>query len=287
MKFNFKDYLTDTVYDILGSTIYAAGLYMFAANADFAPGGMGGLSIIINYLTDLPVGMILITLNIPFIIFSYRLLGRRFMLKSMQSIVINTIFLDFVFTKLPQYNGDPLLASLFSGALIGTGIALIYTRGSSTGGTDFLIMSIRKIRPDISLGQINNVINFVVIGFGGIVFKNVDAVLYGLICSLVNSYVVDKIMYGIGAGKLLLIITESGRGYDIAEKIKEKTNRGSSLVKSVGTYTKDERDLIYCACGNSQAHKIEKAAKEVDESCLVMVMETNEVIGNGFRSLNK
>ena len=186
---------------------FSIGIYTFAKLANFAPGGLSGLALIANHLWGLPIGTTSLVLNIPLILMSYRIVGKHFMLKSIRTIIINTIILDFIFPLTPAYDGNPMLAALFSGVFFGAGLGLIYMRGSSTGGSDFLTMSIKTLHPHLSIGAVTMTIDLVIIGIGWPVFGNIDAVLYGLIAAFVTSVVIDKIMYGTSAGKLAIIIT--------------------------------------------------------------------------------
>ena len=239
-KQKIKTFLIDLGYDIVGSFIYALGIYTFAKASNFAPGGISGLAIIANYLWNMPIGIVNIILNIPLIIISYKIVGRAFMLKSFKTMFINTIFLDLIFPLIPMYTGQPFMAALFSGVFIGAGLALFYMRGSSSGGTDFLIMTLRVLKPHMSIGMLTVIIDVVVIGLGWPVFGSVDSILYGFIASFATSIVIDKIMYGIDSGTLAIIITTNG--FDVAEKISEVTGRGSTAIQAMGTYSKDSKE---------------------------------------------
>lgn len=284
-KHKIKIFLVDLGYDIVGSFIYALGIYTFAKASNFAPGGISGLAIIANYLWHLPIGIVNIILNIPLIIISYKIVGRQFMLKSFKTMLINTIFLDLVFPMIPMYTGEPFMAALFSGVFIGAGLALFYMRGSSSGGTDFLIMTLRVLKPHMSIGMLTVLIDVVVIGLGWPVFGSVDSILYGCIASFATSIVIDKIMYGIDSGTLAIIITTNG--FDVAEKISEVTGRGSTAIQAMGTYSKDSKDVLMCACSNKEAYAIRRAVFEIDEGAFVMVTETSSVYGEGFIEKNK
>ena len=173
-KTNLKLFAVDTVYDIIGSVLYAVGYYIFAANADFAPGGVGGIAIIINhYLPWAPLFLCQNIINIPIAIICFKLLGKRFFVKSVKTMFFMWIFGDFIIPLFPQYGGaniaeaEKLLAAIFAGILTGAGLALIYMRGSSTGGSDFVIMSIRKKKPHMSVGSITLVIDGAIILAGG------------------------------------------------------------------------------------------------------------------------
>ena len=284
-KQKIKTFLIDLGYDIVGSFIYALGIYTFAKASNFAPGGISGLAIIANYLWNMPIGIVNIILNIPLIIISYRIVGRAFMLKSFKTMLINTIFLDLIFPLIPMYTGQPFMAALFSGVFIGAGLALFYMRGSSSGGTDFLIMTLRVLKPHMSIGMLTVLIDVVVIVLGWPVFGSVDSILYGFIASFATSIVFDKIMYGIDSGTLAIIITTNG--YDVAEKISEVTGRGSTAIQAMGTYSKESKDVLMCACSNKEAYAIRRAVFEIDEGAFVMVTETSSVYGEGFIEKNK
>lgn len=138
-KFDLKTLLWDLLYDIAGSILYAAGIYTFAGNAGFAPGGVSGLALILNYLLGLPVGSVTLLFNIPLVIISYKAVGRQLLLKSAKTMVISSLFLDVIFPYIPMYTGSRLMAALCSGVFMGAGMALFYIRGSSSGGIDFLL----------------------------------------------------------------------------------------------------------------------------------------------------
>ncbi|MDL2324112.1 YitT family protein [Ruminococcaceae bacterium OttesenSCG-928-A16] len=277
---DWKTFLVDTLYYMGGSVLYALALQTFAVNAKFAPGGISGLSIILNHYTGWPIGVVSLLLNIPIVLVCWRILGHKFLLKSIWAMIINAFFLDIVFQYLPAYNGNPLLASMFTGVFLGAGLAVIYMRGSSTGGSDFIIMSVKKLRPHFSVGQISLAFDAIVILAGGLVFGNVDAVLYGIISSFACTLTMDNVLYGAGSGKLAIIITNHGQ--KIADAISAEVDRGSTLVKATGTYTGQEREMLYCACGKNEIYKVRTAARAVDPDALVMVTEASEVIGEGF-----
>lgn len=276
----FKNIVWDIIYDIVGSLSYAIGIYTFAKMADFAPGGLTGLALIMNHLWNFPIGITTMILNIPLMLLSFRILGKDFILKSMKTMCFCTLFLDFIFPHLPVYSGSQFMAALYSGIFLGAGLALFYMRGSSSGGTDFLTLSVKRLRPHLSIGAVTMTIDLVIIMLGWPVFGNVDAVLYGLASTFLTSLVIDKIMYGMSAGTLLIIITDCG--HEIAQRIGELIGRGSTELKAKGSYTLEERDVLLCACSKSQAYMVRRVAHEIDPSAFVMVTETNEVFGEGF-----
>lgn len=283
-KDKLKLLAVDTFYDVIGSIFYALGIYTFALNASFAPGGVSGLSLIVNHLFGFPVGITSLALNIPIVIVSYKVLGKFFLFKSLKTMVINTFFIDIVFPHLPVYTGNPFIASIFTGVSVGAGLALIYMRGSSTGGVDFLTLSIKKKFPHFTMGQLTLVVDGVVICLGGIVYGNVDALLYGIIATFASTQIMDSIMYGAGSGKLVIIISDYGM--EIAKAIDKAVDRGSTLINAVGTYSGEKRDMLLCACSKNEVFKVRAAAHSVDDKALVVITESNEVFGEGFKDLD-
>ncbi|WP_346887147.1 YitT family protein [Clostridium sp. UBA1056] len=280
-KQSIYNFTIDTFYDIIGSILYAAGIYTFALSAHFAPGGISGLSIIINHFTKLPIGICSLLLNIPIIIISYKVLGKWFLIKSLKTMVISAFFMDVVFPLFPIYSGNPLLAAIFTGVLSGAGLALIYMRNSSTGGTDFLILSVRKKVPHLSIGQITIGIDGCVILLGGVVFGSVDAVLLGIITTIVTSTVIDKIMSGFEAGKMAMVITNHGT--TIAEVIGKEIGRGVTIMNVTGAFSGESRQMLMCACSKAQVYNLRRVVSTIDPTAMTMICPFDEAFGLGFK----
>jgi uncharacterized membrane-anchored protein YitT (DUF2179 family) len=281
--YSLKELGVDLVCDALGALLFNLGIYNFAINAEFAPVGVSGIALIIRHLFGLPMGITSILLNIPILLVSYKLLGRRFLLRSMKSMVIFAIVLDYVVPYMPVYNGNPMYASICTGLLSGMGLTIVYIRNCSTGGTDFLVMAIKRIFPHFTIGQISLVIDAVVIGAGAFVFRNLDAVILGMISSIVTTMVIDKIMYGLGAGKLVFIVTM--KEAEVAAAIEEATGRGCTFLYGQGAFSLDEKRVIFCACSNSQVVPIRKVLHEIDKDAFMVITDSNEVFGEGFKPI--
>lgn len=277
---NIRTVVIDQLYNLVAGILYAVSICYFAKNADFAPGGLSGLALIGNYLWGLPIGTTTLVLNIPLILLSLKFLGKTFLGKTLITMLWCTFFQDVVFTRIPGYTGDPLLAAIFAGITLGGSLALMYMRGTSSGGTDFLTMSIKMLRPHLSVGALTGLIDLVIILLGWPVFGSVDAVLYGLITTVGTSLVIDKIMYGSSSSKMLTIITTKGQ--EIADCIAREADRGSTMLRALGTYTGTERQMLLCVCARPQVYTIRTAAYRIDPSCMVMISDTSEVYGEGF-----
>lgn len=281
-QINWKEFITDLVVDLFAGMLIAIGVYNFALYANFPVAGFSGIAIILYHLLHLPVGIGTIILNIPVAIFCYKFLGRTFFLKSIKSMVISSLLTDYVAPLLPVYNGNRLLAALCMGVLCGIGYALIFMRGSSTGGQDFISMSIKKVKPHFTLGVITFVLDTCTIIIGAMtVFKDVDGLIYGVLVTYLTSYVMDRIMYGINEGKMTMIVTKKGQL--VADQIDEYSGRGSTILQGRGSYTGEEKDIVLCACNNKQMYIIKRMVRNTDPDAFTIIVESNEVVGEGFR----
>lgn len=267
--------------DAIGSLIYAVGVYYFASNADFAPGGVTGMALILNYLFKQPIGFMSLILNIPIVLISFRFLGSRYMLRTFQTLVMNAIFLDFVAPLFGTYQGTTtMLSALYAGALSGLGLAIIYQAGTCTGGSDLVIMSVRKVKPHFSIGQITLMTDGAIILCGVFVYKNIDAMLYGIIYTAVSTLIIDKFMNGFSMGKMSLIISDHPQ--EIYDEINRLLERGATFLKAEGAYTKKPRNVLMVACSKKELVKVREIVRKVDPRSLMIVTDYSEVRGEGF-----
>ena len=277
-----KKWSIDILIDILGGIFIALGTYNFAAAAEFPMVGVNGIALIFYQLWGLPIGRTAMLLNIPIAVFCFKVLGRRFFLRSVRTILITSFLMDYAAPLFPVYEGDRMLAAICTGILSGLGFALIYMRDSSTGGADFIILSLKSLHPHLTIGKISFAMDAVIVLLGVmIVSKDIDSLIYGIIISFLLSTMVDKVMYGISAGKLTLIVTEHSR--EVAEKIDQATGRGATFLKAQGSYSGEDKDVVMCACNNKQMYGIRSVVKEIDPDAFIIIMESNEVLGEGFK----
>lgn len=272
----------DILVDIVGGILIAIGVYNFAAAAKFPMVGFNGIALIFYHLFGWPIGTTALLLNIPVALFTFRILGRSFFLRSVRTIFITSFIIDAIAPLFPIYTGDRLLAAICCGVLSGLGYAMIYMRDSSTGGSDFITMSIRVLNPHLTIGNITFAMDAFIVLLGTVlVSRDMDSLIYGVIVSYLMSIVVDKTMYGIDRGKVTLIVTEHGP--DVCTRIDEVLGRGSTILKGIGSYSKQEKDVVMCACNNKQMYGIRKLVKEIDKKAFLVIMESNEVVGEGFK----
>ena len=277
-----KDWVLDIGADLIGGILIAVGIYNFALHANFPVAGFSGIAIILYHIFGLPIGIGTILLNVPVSIFCYKFLGKGFFFRSVKSMVISSLLMDYVAPLFPVYDGERLLAALCMCVLCGLGYALIFMRDSSTGGQDFITVSIRKIRPHLTLGVLTMIFDSTTILLGTlIVFHEIDGLLYGIIVTFLISTVMDHFMYGIYKGKLTFVVTEHGKA--VVDAIDKISGRGATIVKGVGGYSLKEKDIVLCACNNKEMYQIKRRVHEIDPDAFTMIVESNEVVGEGFQ----
>lgn len=277
---NVKKFSIQILWELLGSVFIAIGIYNFAVQAKFPMTGFSGISIILYRLWNIPIGLSTILLNIPVAILCYRLLGRKFFISSIRCMVLSSVLIDYVAPLFPVYEGNRLLAALCTGVFGGIGYALIYSKNSSTGGSDFVIMAVKAIKPHLSLGKIAFWSDVGIILVGGILFRDVDGIIYGMVVNYIFAVAVDKLMYGINSGKLALVVTEHGS--EICQVIDNCCQRGSTILSAYGGYCGEKKQVVMCACSNKEMFQVQQAVKAADPQSFLIILESNEVHGEGF-----
>ena len=277
---NIKQFLKEISIETIGSFLTAIAIYNFAVASEFPMTGFSGISLILYRLFQLPIGFTIFLLNIPVALICYKLLGRKFFLRSVRCIIINSLMIDYLAPLLPVYEGSRMISAIYTGVLGGLGYAMIYTQNSSTGGTDFLIMAVKALKPYLSLGKIAFASDIGIILVGGILFHDVDGIVYGMIINFLFAVMVDKVIYGINAGKCALIVTDHGK--EISKAIDDCCGRGSTIIHAAGGFQQDRKDVVLTACDNKQMYFVQQTVKEVDPDAFTIVLESNEVHGEGF-----
>ena len=280
-KNKFHELIIQLLWELGGSVLIAIGIYNFAVQAAFPMTGFSGISIILYQLFYIPIGLSTILMNIPLAAICYKLLGRKFFISSLRCMFISSVVIDYVAPLFPVYTGSRLLAALCTGIFAGAGYALIYTRNSSTGGSDFIIMAVKALKPHLSVGKIAFCSDIGIILLGGILFKDVDGIIYGMIVNYIIAIVADKIMYGMNSGKMNLIVTEQGQ--KVCQVIDDCCQRGSTILHGEGGYQGDEKQVVMCACSNKEMYAVQQAVKDADPQSFMIVLESNEVHGEGFK----
>ena len=242
----------------LGCFISAAGIYSFAVASEVPVTGVAGICAILYRLFGIPMGLSNVLINIPIILCTYKLIGKSFFIRSVYCMVLFAVFTDYLLPLMPVYQGDRLLATICGGVVGGIGDALIYMNNSSTGGLDFITMGIKAKHPHLPFGNITFAAALAVILLNGAVF-------------------------GFSSSMLAMIITDDGVA--ACAEIDRVADRGSTILQGRGGYGGQPKDVVLCACSNKQLYEIEHAVQAIDPGCFIIMLQSNEVHGEGFRQL--
>ena len=295
MKKNFtaksvRTFILDYLIIILGCFVYAISVALFSSPNDIAPGGVVGISILINHLLPMiPIGVLSLVLNIPLFIWGGIEIGWKYLSRSLSATVISSLMIDafeleFVKNLVKPYTGNPILVCIFGGILCGAGMSLIFNRGGSTGGTDIVSRIMHKRKPHVSLGKFMLVCDAVVVAAAVAIYGNIENALYAIVFIFASSKIVDVIVYGFARnnGKLLFIVTAH---YDeVTELILKEIDRGVTLLNAQGGYNKDDKKVILCAVRPNQVHQTTVLVHSIDPSAFVIVTTAGTISGEGFES---
>ena len=278
MKQNIKDYLIITA----GAFIYSISVAIFTSPNNIAPGGLTGIATMLNYLFSLPIGTFILIMNVPLLFWGYKTFGKGFFARTIAGTILVSLFIDIVTPLVTPYKGEVILASIFGGMLNGIGIALIFSRGGSTGGTDIIATSIHKSYPHISIGSIILISDAVIIIIAAFVYKSIESALYAVIAIFVSTKLIDTITYGTSRnnGKLMLIITGSYK--EILDSFLANIPRGVTLIDAKGGYSGKDKKLLICALRPNQVFRANTIAKSIDPDAFIIITTANTINGAGF-----
>lgn len=278
--------LRDVSLLLIGSLIYGIGIYMFVVPANIAPGGASGIALMVNFVTGLPVGTLTLVLNVPLLILAWFYLSKKFAVSTAITTAVCSFMLDFVVPLfIPVYAGDRLLCSLYGGVLVGAGMALIFIAGSTTGGTDILGYILQKKRPHMSIGRALMIVDGIILAASIFVFGNIEAALFGLISLFVQTKVIDAIIYGGEVGSMATIVTSNPD--EITEKVISELDRTATLLPAKGAYSRKDTSVLLCTVRKSQFSRLKKIVYDADPNAFVMVTDTSEVFGLGFKDFTE
>lgn len=279
LQYNPKEFLIDTLVFILASTAFSVGINCFLANNNILNGGLTGIATILNYLFDFPIGMGIFLMNVPLLLIAFKKLGVMFVFRTFWVIAISSVIIDLG-AFLPVYKNDLLLSAIFGGVLSGFSLGIIFLRNATTGGVDIIAKLIKLKHPHITLGKSIFILDAVVIITGGIVYGNLESMLYAAITVFVSAQVLDYIIYGISRGATIMIISE--KSDEIRHLIVNDLHRGVTVLKGQGGFSGAEKNILLCACFDNQTQKLIKKIKSADENAFFIVTQSKQILGEGF-----
>lgn len=277
-----KQYVLPYLWITLASAVYAVGFNWCYEPNQIGFGGITGVGQILNHFFPiLPIGTVVILLNIPLFLLGWRLLGGHLLISSLYAMFVSSIFIDLinlVYTFEPM---DPLLACIFGGVLMGGSLGVVFLQGATTGGTD-LIARLAKLKLAwLPMGKLLLIIDLVVIVAVALAFHNLYSAMYGVVALYISSLVMDGVLYGIDNAKVAYIISDAHK--QITEAIIHDIDRGVTILQGQGAYSGAEKKVLMVAFKQRQIVALKRTVKEIDPAAFLIVCEAHEVLGDGFR----
>lgn len=274
-----KEKMKSGILVFVGITLVAIAISMFLVPNKIVNGGASGLATIIYYTIGLKPSISNAIINGILLLFSLICFGKKFVAKTVSSIVGLTLLIE-VFSYFPPVTDNVLLASIFGAVLYGMGIGIVLSQGSTTGGTDIMGRLIQHKKPHWKIGKILLGVDFFVIFLSLITFKTTDAVLYGILALFLSTNAIDWLMKSLNISKLAFVITDKGQ--EISDFLISTSPRGVTLVEATGGYTHEDRQVLICALKESEITEFQRKILAMDEDAFIIYSESQQIVGNGF-----
>lgn len=265
--------------NLLGVLLAAFGIGMFSVPNKIVSGGVSGISTILYYNFKIPAGITYYVINIALLVIGLKKLSRRFIIRTLVSSGLVSLFID-IFSNLPPITNDVVLASFFGGVIFGIGMGLTLIEDSSTGGTDILGRIIQSQHPHVQIGKILMLIDLVIIAFSLITFREVDITLYGIMSLYLSTTAVDLLMHKLNVSKLVFVISDKGE--TIAKSLVSGSKRGVTIIDAVGAYTMNEKKVLVCAMKENEMPSFQNKVLTLDKDAFIVASESQKIFGKGF-----
>lgn len=272
-----KKYLVIT----MACLIYGAGISLFIDPNNMAPGGFTGLAVILSRILPLETGTIYLILNIPVIILGIWKFGWKFTASTLYAILVVSVGTNGM-AAFGAATTEPLLGAIFGGVLIAVGIGFVFRNSATTGGIDIIVKCLRQKIPHLKTGTLMLMIDAVIVCLSGVVFGDINSVLYSIIAVFTTSYVLDIVLYGRDEAKLIYIISDKSE--EMTARMLKEIDIGVTLLEGSGAYENKEKKIIMCVVRKQLAHKVEEVVKQEDTSAFMIITNATEIYGEGYKS---
>jgi len=266
---------------LLGSAIFGFGLVNFNMQNNLAEGGFTGITLLLYFLFNIDPSYSNLVLNIPLFFVGWKLLGRTSFYYTILGVISLSVFL-WVFQRFPvdmPLKDDMTLAALFAGVFIGVGLGIIFRYGGTTGGVDIIARLVQKYI-GWNMGKTMFLFDFLVIITSLIYYLTYTEAMYTLVAVFVAAKVIDFIQDGAYAAKGATII--STHNEEISAKIMQEMERGVTILKGQGSYSKQETNVLYCVVSKNEIFRLKQVITSVDPYAFVAVSDVHDVLGEGF-----
>lgn len=277
MKEKAKEWILSLLGLTLGAMLAAVALENFLIPFKILDGGLNGIGMIINFLTDIPLSILVVLLNIPFFIIGLIQLGKAFIVKYAYGITVFSLFLEY-FKDVANATQDSLLATVFGGVILGIGVGMVIRSGGCIDGTEMVAILINK-KFSFSVGQIILCFNIVIYCTAGFLF-GWDRAMYSLIAYFITSKLIDMVEIGFSKAKAVMIITNDGRL--IADDIYRRLGRTVTTLQGEGLIS-GSKSVLYCVVTQLELIELRNIVREDDRSAFMTVSDVAEIVGSHIK----
>ncbi len=282
MEKNIKKLFEDYAIILFGAAVFALSFNLFIKDTEIALGGVTGISMIIHRLFPrATMGFLTLVINIPFLALGLVKSGGKFMMKTVFASVAISLFLEIT-DPFARLSDDVLLCAVFGGIGIGLGVGLVLSREGSTGGTDIAAWVLRERFKNISVGKLILFVDAAIVLSSALIFRNPQSALYAIINMYAATVAIDGVVYGFVSDRLAYIITK--REDEVKSIITEKINHGATVLSGYGAYTDEKTTVFLCAFYPGRLSRLKELVRKADPEAFIIVTNTHEVLGTGFRS---
>lgn len=278
IKTRIKDYIIITI----ACFFYGLAISQFLDPNDIAPGGVSGLSMIINRIINIEVGTIILMINIPILLLGLYKFGFRFLISTIYATVMGSVFTN-ILAVYPPITTDPLLATICGSAIASIAIGYIFKAGATTGGTDIIVKVLRLRFPHLKTGRLFLICDMVVVLLSAFVFEHTDSALYAAIGVFLMSIVFDIVLYGADGAKLIYIISNDWQA--IATRLLMELDVGVTYLEGEGAYSNERKRVIMCVVRKQIAPQVEEVVKEEDGNAFMIISSAAEIYGEGYKNI--
>lgn len=278
-KSKLKRVIIEILGTIIGSFIMAIGVSLFLLPNQLSSGGVAGIATITYYLFNIPMGTMMILINVPLFLISIFKIGKYFFVKSMIGTVTLSIFIDFL-DKFKALTEDRFLACVYGGIILGIGTAILLKVNSSTAGSDLVSYVAKKYKPTVQAGNIIVIIDIVIVTLNMIFFREIEIGLYSAIAIYLMGKIIDILFEGIDFTKLMIIVSDKSE--EISKDIEEKIERGVTGLYGKGMYTNTKKLVLMCVAPRREVARIKMLARKIDPRSFIIITNSREVVGQGF-----
>ena len=271
---------------VIGSVIYAVGFQFFLYPNSITSGGVVGIAMIINQLSNLPVGVMTILLNIPLFLVAWRHFGLDFLVGSLVGMGLSSVLVDLFAVFGIRATSDPMLAAVIGGVIKGFGLGVIYYVGATTGGIDIVVKFLRKNLASVNFGTLMLLLDAVILVAYALILGRYESAMYSLVAMYVTTKVVDLVLYGIDNACICYIISDHAEELT-NEIVSGKIHRGVTLLEGKGAYSGAHREVLMCVIKRQQIGQLKRLVRSIDEQAFFIVTNAKNVFGNGFESISE